>query len=527
MERGTKPLSRWCYVTAWVALLLVIAIGATACGAFRRGGRGDGGGVAAVEPPSSPVPAPPPPTSTAPPPTSTAPPPPTSTAPPPPTSTAPPPPTSRPTPAPAAARPRSRLAPRSEVEIFYGTNRARLSTCDRSRTVRWDTSGSCRPNTFYTGSQTHRDAGRVDELEVGSFKVAFPPGHQPGNIERPLSIFTIDLRREDPSRDVVISELSSFGTDYDAWVRAVKSTGKQEAFVFVHGYNTRFESAARQAGQLAFDLEIDRDFAGLPMLYSWPSQGTLEAYLLDYDISLAATQAFNHFLDLLKDSAGLSRIHIIAHSMGNWLVANALRERSLRGGTERLLEQLVLAAPDIPADGFRERFLKTLPQLARRVTLYVSDNDKALRASARFRTGIPRAGLLDGGLMSISEPRFDVVDATLLPADFLDHSYYATNHSMLADIYCLLHGSPADGRPLIVAAGVNWSFRPPSVLKDLKAATCGASREQPEARLVPPIQSPLAPPASGPALLWLTGLITVIVAVAGAYFIVRRRQRMS
>ena len=113
---------------------------------------------------------------------------------------------------------------------------------------------------------------------MGRFKVAFPPGHQPGIIERPLSVLTIQLRREDPSRDVVISELSSFGTDYDAWVRAVKGTGKRDAFVYVHGYYTSFESAARQAGQLAFDLEIDRDFEGLPMLYSWPSQGTLKGY---------------------------------------------------------------------------------------------------------------------------------------------------------------------------------------------------------------------------------------------------------
>lgn len=166
----------------------------------------------------------------------------------------------------------------------------------------------------------------------------------------------------------------------------------------------------------------------------------------------------------MKHSAGLSRVHIIAHSMGNWLVASALRERALKGGTERILDQLVLAAPDIPADGFRDRFLKTLPQLARRVTLYVSDNDKALQTSAKFRAGIPRAGLLEGRLMDEKEPRFDVVDATPLPADFLDHSYYATNRSMLADIYCLLHGSPADGRPLIVAAGVNLelqaAFRP-------------------------------------------------------------------
>lgn len=234
----------------------------------------------------------------------------------------------------------------------------------------------------------------------------------------------------------------------------------------------------------------------------------------------------------MKHSAGLSRVHIIAHSMGNWLVASALRERALKGGTERILDQLVLAAPDIPADGFRDRFLKTLPQLARRVTLYVSDNDKALQTSAKFRAGIPRAGLLEGRLMDEKEPRFDVVDATPLPADFLDHSYYATNRSMLADIYCLLHGSPADGRPLIVAAGVNWSFRPRSVLKDLKAAACGgAEGRTPEVEVVPPAvpaeRTPSAPPGFGRGLLWLAGSIALLVAVAAALLLVRRRRRAS
>ena len=150
--------------------------------------------------------------------------------------------------------------------------------------------GKLQPEQFYTGSPAHLDSehGRRDELEVGRFTVAFPPRHQPGIIERPPSIFTIDLRNEDPTKDVVIAQLSSSGSDYDAWVGDVKRTGKQEAFIFVHGYDTTFEIAARRAGQLAFDLELDRDFGGLPMLYSWPSRGTPEGYLLDYDTSLGA-----------------------------------------------------------------------------------------------------------------------------------------------------------------------------------------------------------------------------------------------
>jgi esterase/lipase superfamily enzyme len=239
----------------------------------------------------------------------------------------------------------------------------------------------------------------------------------------------------------------------------------------VHGYATDFGDAARRAGQLALDMDLDVAFGGLPMLYSWPSLGTTAGYLSDYDTSVSATQAFNRFLDLVKRDAGVSRVHIIAHSMGNWMVANALRDRALRG-SDQFLDELVLAAPDIPATNFREAFLAVLPQLARRVTLYVSDHDKALETSARFRAGTPRAGLLDGGLMKERAPRFDVVDATSLPAGFLDHSYYATNESMLSDMYCLLRGSPANGRPLITSAGVNWRFRPRDELATRDAAAC-------------------------------------------------------
>ena len=426
------------------------------------------------------------------------------------------------------SRPAGRRAPRSEIEIFYGTNRARRSTCDQASTVKWNSSPACRPNSFYTGDPARRDERHPDDLEVGRFRVAFPPDHQPGIIERP-TVLTIELGREDPSRHVVISELSSFGTDYEAWVRAVKGSGKKDAFIYVHGYYTSFEAAARQAGQLAFDLEIDRDFEGVPMLYTWPSQGTLKGYLLDYDRSRAAARAFNQFLDLVKQRAGLSRIHIVAHSMGNLLVANALQSRWSGGRQEKFLEQLVLAAPDISAEDFRDQFLKTLPQLAKRVTLYVSDNDKALRTSAGLRDGIPRAGLLEGGLMSVSEPGFEVVDATPLPADFLDHSYYSNNRSMLADIYCLLGGSAPSGRPLIMAAGVNWAFRPPAVLAALQAKACAASQDRLDTSVIPPFLQPPPPatPASPRRLLWLTGLMALVVVLAAGYVIARRRRRVA
>jgi esterase/lipase superfamily enzyme len=227
----------------------------------------------------------------------------------------------------------------------------------------------------------------------------------------------------------------------------------------------------------------------------------------------------------VKTQAQVSQVHVIAHSMGNWMVANALQKRLQNGGPsgkEQLLNQLVLAAPDISARGFREQFLKTLPQLARRVTLYLSDNDKALKASAKFRTGNPRAGELKGGVMNDSEPRFDAVDATSLTTDFLDHSYYADNRSMLADIYCLLRGSDAKERPLIESAGVNWRFR--AMRASLKADDCPpAETGAPTIALPRPIRTlPSDPGFLRSNWRWLTAGIALLAIVS--MFAARRRR---
>ena len=45
--------------------------------------------------------------------------------------------------------------------------------------------------------------------------------------------------------------------------------------VFIHGFNVPFEDAIYRTAQLAHDL----DFDGAPILYSWPSRGTMLGYV--------------------------------------------------------------------------------------------------------------------------------------------------------------------------------------------------------------------------------------------------------
>jgi esterase/lipase superfamily enzyme len=361
------------------------------------------------------------------------------------------------------------------VRLFFGTNRARNAPCAAVAAVRWDAAGTCRPGAYFGGLPA---GDGTQGLDVGTLTVTFPPGHAPGKIERPFQVFTVSLRDEDPDRDVVISELRSFGGDHAAWARELRAAGRDQAFIYVHGFETTFDQAARRAAQIAYDLDFDleQDFRGVPMLFSWPSRGGIDAYVADYDASFESIDAFNRFLDLVKTEAGIRRVHVIAHSMGNRVVAEALYDRAQRAQptTEPVIDQLVLAAPDVWASRFRNRFLRTLPKLAARVTLYVSDHDRALLTSSRIRKGEPRAGEVAGGLLAASRgvERFDAIDASTLETDLLGHSYYASQGSMLGDIYCLLKGTPAEGRPLLALADPAWRFRPPQELARLRPVPC-------------------------------------------------------
>lgn len=403
------------------------------------------------------------------------------------------------------------------VRVFFGTNRARTAPCVQVAATRWDAPGPCRPGAYYGGLPADNAGDGTEGLEVGTLAITFPPHHAPGKIERPLKVFSFSLREEDPDRDVVISELRSFGAGHAAWADELRATGRDQAFIYVHGFQTSFDQAARRAAQLAYDLDFDleEDFRGVPMLFSWPSRGGVDAYGVDYDASFESIEAFNLFLDLVKEQAGIRRVHVIAHSMGNRVVTEALHARGVLA--EPIVDQLVLAAPDIWASRFKNRFLRTLPKLAARVTLYVSDQDRALIVSSQIRKDEPRAGQVAGGLLEASRgvERFDAINASTLRSDFLGHSYYANHGSMLGDIYCLLKGTPATRRPLLALAGAAWQFRPPEELASLEAGACLAAAP-------PPLKIPVLPPAAFP---WLPVAAAVLAAMALLLLAVRWLRR--
>ena len=287
------------------------------------------------------------------------------------------------------------------VPVFYGTNRART--------------GSDNPLEFYG----HERA----PLQLGVVEVSVPRNREIGEIRRTdrwqgdLSAlrgryFIID--RVEP----IYSE-AGFAHYLDL---VMDQSERRELLVFIHGYNTDFRSAAERAAQLAVDLEID----GAPALYSWPSRGTTLGYFADSNqVVRPLIDDLRHYLELLMESAGADRIHVVAHSMGNRFLLRALEEMAEDNPAPLdapFFDQVVWASPDVD----QADFLYTLPELlhlSRDMTLYASASDRALRLSRRIQGGYPRAGdvtpspvVLDG---------LSTVDTTEAGDSGIGHSDYA------------------------------------------------------------------------------------------------------
>ena len=125
----------------------------------------------------------------------------------------------------------------------------------------------------------------------------------------------------------------------------------KDVFIFVHGFNNTFEDAARRAAQLAYDL----DFDGTPMLYSWPSQGSATAYAMDEAAVGISGRRLADFMETVVAQSGAQRIHLIAHSMGNRALLEALQTylaKRAPDNRQHIFGQIVFTAPDVDRDYF-------------------------------------------------------------------------------------------------------------------------------------------------------------------------------
>lgn len=290
------------------------------------------------------------------------------------------------------------------------------------------------------GSGRHLE-GTKPVLELGACEVSVPPDHRVGEIESP-SIIRLEFR-EDPEKHVVLQEvtLREEKAFYDELNSCVASSARKQVFVFIHGYNVSFEGAVKRTAQIAHDLKFD----GAPICYSWPSLGGLTDYSKDESNVTWTVTRLESFLKRVVDDSGATSVHLIAHSMGNRALVQALERMAFgQTGPEPVFGQVIMAAPDVDAGEFHDRYAPSVTRMARHVTLYASTNDQALVASTRVH-GHTRAGLSGEHLVVVAG--VDTVDVSPIDTSLIGHSYYGDNPTMIQDLQALVElGKPAADR---------------------------------------------------------------------------------
>jgi esterase/lipase superfamily enzyme len=313
----------------------------------------------------------------------------------------------------------------ASVRVYYGTNRAQTS--------------ETKPALVYGNARA--------DLQYGYLDVTIPRSHQEAQLEtQPRWVELTFAADQAAMRAQYILLDKVVPLDQSEFARSLRQQVSEskfkDVFVFVHGFNNTFEDAARRTAQMAYDL----DFDGTPMMYSWPSQGSATAYAVDEATVGISGRRLADFLAIVVAQSGAQRIHLIAHSMGNRALLEALQTYLAKRAPDNrrhIFGQIVFTAPDVDRDYFTDA-IQTMSESAERITLYASDNDLALRSS-QFVHGAPRAGTAGDVIVKLAG--LDSIDMSSVPADALGHSYFAANSGAIYDIFRLFwRGEPPPDR---------------------------------------------------------------------------------
>jgi esterase/lipase superfamily enzyme len=338
------------------------------------------------------------------------------------------------------------------VPVFYGTDRKRIRLMsDYHEALR-------QANNSHVVLYNHEHS----ELEMGMVLVSVPKMKRAkGNaIPEPVEGVAKSPEEHFMIRTVDLLTTNGFLKNVN---HIVTNKAQSEVFIFVHGYNVSFSQAIMRAAQ----LKVDWEFPGVAMVYSWPAYARLDAYAHDQELNYLSEANFYHFLKDVVLRTKASRIHVIAHSMGSRLLSNVLT-RLAKENSVRLLDEVVMAAPDINQRIFTRDILPDIARIASRVTVYVSERDSALNASRKVHF-YPRAG--QGGEDMIVHRSIQTIDASELSTNIVGdiwrrsfgHSYYAEAKEMLDDMKSLLQTTKTPSQRGLVAETkdgiVYWRLR--------------------------------------------------------------------
>lgn len=263
---------------------------------------------------------------------------------------------------------------------------------------------------------------------------------------------------------------------------------RRQITVYVHGFNTTFGGNLTIAGEFWHYMARDE----VLISFDWPSKGSLFSYEDDKANSYFAIRQLRKLLEFLASETTASRINILAHSAGNPIAIEALRQLSLihydldgdEARQRTKIGHVVFAAPDADLDTTFSAAVDGAGRVADGFAIYASKRDKALGFSGNI-FGDVRLGRSIGKLSEDEKAAIiandsqwiDATNAQRKAPSFLGHSYYHQNPWISSDVMLFLRtGCTAQERGLVrnTTTGFmefpdDYAERLPEIVEQLKA----------------------------------------------------------
>jgi esterase/lipase superfamily enzyme len=246
--------------------------------------------------------------------------------------------------------------------------------------------------------------------------------------------------------------------------------------VFLHGFACDFKDAMLRAAELKHRWSTPERPLEVAV-FSWPADGQMVPFLnyaSDRDDARSSAKAMARALHRLVENFRAldqarreairlrktpppqcgARLHLVAHSMGNYALRNAFQAlRSDMGGkVPRLFDTIFLMAADEDNDAFEDetKFMH-LPDLAHSVHVYFAQNDGALVISDTTKMHPDRLGTTGPRTLSNLPQKVTLVDCANVSSTAslsdANHQYYRQRPEVLADVQAVLGGESPDQIP--------------------------------------------------------------------------------
>lgn len=284
---------------------------------------------------------------------------------------------------------------------------------------------------------------RARDVRFADITVSIPPGtvRKAGEVAWPRKL------PADPATDFATLKAEEIDREAaEKWLNShVRKSPDGSVLVFIHGFNNRFEDAVFRFAQIAHDSGA----RSVPVLATWPSRGSLLAYGYDRESTNYTRNAVEKLFQYLARDPQVKEVSILAHSMGNWLALESLRQMAIRNHSlPTKFKNVMLAAPDVDVDVFGSQ-IADMGKQRPHFTLFVSQDDRALAVSRRVWGNVSRLGAIDPEQSPYKEELaangITVIDLTKFKAgDRLHHAKFAQS----PEIVRLIGGRLSDGQTL-------------------------------------------------------------------------------